>query len=440
MTDWGETMLQKAAFFTLGCKVNQTETEAAEGMFEDAGFEMVDFSEIADVYVINTCTVTSSADRKSRQMIRRARQHGQTRNNTVIVMGCYAQSSSDEILEKLDVDLVIGNTHRALLVDYLRQYQQDGIKKVYVDDIMKEKEFEKIKSKRRIRRTRAFLKIQEGCQQFCSYCIIPYTRGPIRSMLPDEVCHEVAELENQGFKEVVLTGIHIGSYGLDHKKGYLLPDLIRDILKKTESIRVRISSIEPTEVTEALLSLIAKEERICDHLHIPLQSGDDMILKKMNRPYDTDFYRKVMTMARSYMPDIAITTDIMVGFPFEEESHARHTLAFAKEMNFSDVHVFAYSPRDNTPASTYKHQVPKQEKEKRSAELIELARQMKHSYMELFINHPVQVLFEQEHAEKAEGHTSKYLKVMVYEPVAKNEYRTVLPEKIENEMLIGKIL
>ena len=289
-------MLKRCATYTLGCKVNQTETETIEGMLQDNGYQIVDFEDIADVYIINTCTVTSSADRKSRQIIRRTRNHRESRDSVVIVMGCYAQSSSQNILEDLGVDLVIGNTQRLYLLEHLNKFLADRVPRVYVDDIMKEKNFEQIDIKRNITRTRAFLKIQEGCQQFCSYCIIPYTRGPVRSKTPDNVIKEIIELENNGFHEVVLTGIHIGAYGQDLPYEYNFGKILEKIISNTEKIRVRISSIEPTEVTEEIAKLISKEERLCSHLHIPLQSGDDFILKKMNRPYDTSCFREKVQM------------------------------------------------------------------------------------------------------------------------------------------------
>jgi len=425
-------MLKRCATYTLGCKVNQTETETIEGMLQDNGYEIVDFEDIADVYIINTCTVTSSADRKSRQIIRRARNHGESRDSVVIVMGCYAQSSSENILEDLGVDLVIGNTQRLYLLEHLNKFLADRVPRVYVDDIMKEKNFEQIDIKRNITRTRAFLKIQEGCQQFCSYCIIPYTRGPVRSKTPDNVIKEIIELENNGFHEVVLTGIHIGAYGQDLPYEYNFGKILEKIISNTEKIRVRISSIEPTEVTEEIAKLISKEERLCSHLHIPLQSGDDFILKKMNRPYDTPYFREKVQMIRKYNPEIGLTTDIMVGFPFEEEENAGN--------KFSDIHVFKYSPRHNTPASKFTNQVLLKDKERRSRELISLAKKMKKEFLEKFTGREMEVLLEQKHGDYWEGHTSNYLKVLAAGNGEKNQFRKVFIEKAENEYLSGKFI
>lgn len=433
-------MIKRCATYTLGCKVNQTETETIEGLLQDNGYEVVDFEDIADVYIINTCTVTSSADRKSRQIIRRARNRGESRDSVVIVMGCYAQSSSENILEDLGVDLVIGNTQRMYLLDHLNKFFHDRVPSVYVDDIMKEKNFEQIDIKRNITRTRAFIKIQEGCQQFCSYCIIPYTRGPVRSKTPDNVIKEIIDLENNGFHEVVLTGIHIGAYGQDLPYEYSFGKILEKIISNTKKIRIRISSIEPTEVTEEIAKLISKEERLCSHLHIPLQSGDDFILKKMNRPYDTSYFREKVQMIRKYNPEIGLTTDIMVGFPFEEETNAENTLKFAEEMKFSDIHVFKYSPRHNTPASKFTNQVIMKDKEKRSRDLISLAKKMKKEFLEKFTNREMEVLLEQKHGEYWEGHTSNYLKVLTPGDGEKNQYRKVYIEKAEDEFLLGKFI
>lgn len=432
-------MIKRLATYTLGCKVNQTDTETIEGMLQDNGYEVVDFEDIADVYIINTCTVTSSADRKSRQIIRRARKHGESSDSVIIVMGCYAQASSEDILKKLDVDLVIGNTQRAYLIEHLNKFLKDRIPKVYVDDIMKEKNFEQIDVKRNITRTRAFLKIQEGCQQFCSYCIIPYTRGPLRSKVPEDVIKEIKELEENGFHEVVLTGIHIGCYGRDFSDEYDFEKILREIIANTNKMRVRISSIEPTEVTEKIAKLISEEDRICNHLHIPLQSGDDSILKRMNRPYNTERFRKEIKMIRKHNPEIGITTDIMVGFPGETEINAENTLKFAEEMQFSDIHVFKYSPRKDTPASKFPDQVPLKVKDKRSRALISLTKKMKKGFLQNFLHKEMEVLLEQKHGEFWEGHTSNYLKVLVEGQGEKNQFCKVYIEKAEDECLFGKI-
>lgn len=431
-------MTKRVATYTLGCKVNQTDTETIEGMFQDQGYEIVDFEDSADVYIINSCTVTSSADRKSRQIIRRARSLGESSNSIIVVVGCYAQSSSEEILKELKVDLVIGNTQRAFLIDHLNKFIQDRVARIYVDDIMKEKKFEEIKIKRNITRTRAFLKIQEGCQQFCTYCIIPYTRGPLRSKKPEDVIREIQELEEKGFHEVVLTGIHIGCYGKDFEYKYDFEDILKEIVKNIKKMRIRIGSIEPTEVTEGIAKLIAQENNLCNHLHIPLQSGDDVILKKMNRPYDTEYFRKKVDMIRNYNPEIGITADIMVGFPYEKEINADNTLKFVEEMKFSDVHVFKYSPRENTPASKFPDQVLLKDKNKRSRDLIALGKKMQKEFLQKFVDRELEVLLEQQHEEFWEGHTSNYLKVHVKGKGEKNEFCHACIEKLEKEILVGK--
>lgn len=436
-------MLKRMAAYTLGCKVNQTETEVVEGLFQDAGYVLVDFEEIADVYLINTCTVTSSADKKSRQIIRRARNLASARDGVVIVMGCYAQSSAENLLEVLDVDLIVGNTHRPYLMEYFQRFLEDRTPRAYVDDIMKEKEFEKVRIKPHAsskKRTRGFLKIQEGCQQFCSYCIIPYTRGPVRSKPADDVVEDIRNFVQEGYKEVVLTGIHTGSYGIDFSPPMPLSALLSRILQETTIPRIRISSLEPTEVDEELVTLMAENPRICNHLHIPLQSGDDHILKKMNRPYDTDYYRKKLAMIRRILPEIAITTDIITGFPGETETHVANTQTFVREMAFSGMHIFKYSPRENTPASQFPEQVSGPEKEKRSQALFLLAEEMQREYQSRFIGRELEILLEQQEGDYWEGHASNYLKVRVAGEGEKNQLRMVRVEKTEPNAMIGIFL
>ena len=352
----GEIM-KKVAFCTLGCKVNQYETEAISEMFVKNGYEIVDFEEFADVYIINTCTVTNLSDRKSRQMIRRAKKNNQ--NSIIVAVGCYAQVSPDEVLSIPEVNLVIGTKDKGKILENINVIKEGMDKVNLVQDIVKTREFEELGVEVYKERTRAYIKIQEGCNQFCSYCIIPYARGPIRSRSVDYILDEVNKLALNGYKEIVLTGIHIASYGKDIKNTSLL-----DIIKKVHEIdgveRIRLGSIEPTTITQEFVDEISKLHKVCPHFHISLQSGCDSTLKRMNRKYTTDEYSAAVKLLRDSIEDVSITTDVMVGFPGETEEEFLSTVNFLKEINFAAMHVFKYSQRKGTPAADFKEQVSPQ--------------------------------------------------------------------------------
>ncbi len=403
---------KKAAFLTLGCKVNQNETEALAALFQERGYEVVPAEEKADVYIINTCTVTHLADRKSRQMVRRA-----TRANPqakIVVMGCYAQTSPEEVRRISGVDLVVGTSERQKIIDLLEELPDSAAEPLTVVKEISELEvFEDIELDKLTGRARAYLKVEEGCEQFCSYCIIPYARGPVRSRPLDNALREAERLIRAGFKEIILTGIHLGAYGRDLADGTNLESLLRRLLLLDKSVRWRLSSLEPTEVTPELIQLMKENVNFCPHLHLPLQSAHDEILADMNRPYKTADYAEVVRAVRTAVPAVNITTDIMVGFPGETEKHFQEYLQFVEEIGFGRLHVFQYSPRKGTPAASFPGQVPAREKEERSRRLIELGRQSARDYAAKFIGQELKVLVEKEvQAGIMEGHSENYLRVL----------------------------
>lgn len=416
----------RVAFYTLGCKVNQNETEALGALFKGHKYEIVEFTEKADVYIINTCTVTHLGDRKSRQMIRRA--INTNREAVIVVTGCYAQTSPGEVAKIPGVDLIIGTTDRARIVQLIEEYKKAKTPQTYVGDILKVKDFEELPVDRLINRTRAYLKVQEGCEQFCTYCIIPYARGPSRSRSVENTLREADKLVKAGFKEIILTGIHLGAYGRDLPGEIDLAFLCREILQKTDIARLRLSSIEPTEISKDLLALIKENPRFCRHLHIPLQNGDDEILAKMNRPYTTEEYRAIITKIREEIPQIGITSDIMVGFPGESEENFANSLQFVKDISFSNLHVFKYSPRKGTPASKYASQVPAPEKEKRSKAMIKAGEEGLQSFADGYLGKTCDILVETPWPQGGwEGHTDNYLKVVFTGNVQKGD---IIPVKI----------
>lgn len=401
--------MKKAASFALGCKVNQYESEAIAELFAEKGYEIVGIDEEADVYVINTCTVTNFGDKKSRQLIRKVKR--QNENAIVAVVGCYAQTAPKELMEIAGVNLVIGTKDRAQIVEMVEQYDRANGVENHVSDIMKERVFEPLSIQKLANRTRAYLKIQDGCSQYCSYCIIPYARGPIRSREPQEVVAEVKRLAENGFKEVVLTGIHVASYGKDRRDTSLL-----DILKQVHEVegieRIRFSSIEPNVVTEEFAQTMATLPKVCDHFHLSLQSGCDKTLKEMNRKYDTEKYRQAAATLRKYLPKVALTTDIIVGFPGETEEDFRESYAFAEEIGFAKIHVFPYSPKRGTPAAARKDQLLNAVKAERSHTLIQLSDKMAADFLADAVGTDAEVLYERAVGDGIyEGHTTNYMKV-----------------------------
>ncbi|WP_337401621.1 tRNA (N(6)-L-threonylcarbamoyladenosine(37)-C(2))-methylthiotransferase MtaB [Anaerotignum faecicola] len=430
--------MKKAASFALGCKVNQYESEAIAELFAEKGYEIVGIDEEADVYVINTCTVTNFGDKKSRQLIRKVKR--QNENAIVAVVGCYAQTAPKELMEIAGVNLVIGTKDRAQIVEMVEQYDRANGVENHVSDIMKERVFEPLSIQKLANRTRAYLKIQDGCSQYCSYCIIPYARGPIRSREPQEVVAEVKRLAENGFKEVVLTGIHVASYGKDRRDTSLL-----DILKQVHEVegieRIRFSSIEPNVVTEEFAQTMAALPKVCDHFHLSLQSGCDKTLKEMNRKYDTEKYRQAAATLRKYLPKVALTTDIIVGFPGETEEDFRESYAFAEEIGFAKIHVFPYSPKRGTPAAARKDQLLNAVKSERSHTLIQLSDRMATDFLADAVGTDAEVLYERAVGEGIyEGHTTNYMKVHGRsETDLTNRIAKTHITRAEGEMLFGDV-
>ena len=430
--------MKKAASFALGCKVNQYESEAIAELFAEKGYEIVGIDEEADVYVINTCTVTNFGDKKSRQLIRKVKR--QNENAIVAVVGCYAQTAPKELMEIAGVNLVIGTKDRAQIVEMVEQYDRANGVENHVSDIMKERVFEPLSIQKLANRTRAYLKIQDGCSQYCSYCIIPYARGPIRSREPQEVVAEVKRLAENGFKEVVLTGIHVASYGKDRRDTSLL-----DILKQVHEVegieRIRFSSIEPNVVTEEFAQTMAALPKVCDHFHLSLQSGCDKTLKEMNRKYDTEKYRQAAATLRKYLPKVALTTDIIVGFPGETEEDFRESYAFAEEIGFAKIHVFPYSPKRGTPAAARKDQLLNAVKAERSHTLIQLSDRMAAEFLADAVGTDAEVLYERAVGDGIyEGHTTNYMKVHGRSEVdLTNRICKTHITRAEGEMLFGDV-
>lgn len=428
--------MKKAASFALGCKVNQYESEAIAELFQEKGYEIVDIDEVADVYVINTCTVTNFGDKKSRQLIRKVKR--QNENAIVCVVGCYAQTAPQELMKVEGVNLVLGTKDRAQIVEMVENYKVENGVESHVSDIMKERLFEPLSIQKLANRTRAYLKIQDGCSQYCSYCIIPYARGPIRSREPQDVIAEVKRLAENGFKEVVLTGIHVASYGKDRRDTSLL-EILRQVHEVEGIDRIRFSSIEPNVVTEEFAQAIADMPKVCDHFHLSLQSGCDKTLKEMNRKYDTEKYRQAAATLRKYLPEVALTTDIIAGFPGETEEDFQASYDFAKEIGFAKIHAFPYSPKKGTPAAARKDQLLNAVKADRSHRLIELSDKMADDFIQAYVGKEVEVLFERAIGEGVyEGHTTNYIKVKATsEKDLTNVICTVAVTKAENEELFG---
>lgn len=399
----------KVAFYTLGCKVNQYETEAVMMLFKEKGYDVVEFEEKADVYVINTCTVTNAGDAKGRKVIRNARDRN--KDAVIAVMGCYSQAKPEEVARIDGVHIVIGNNNKTKIVDLVEEYlmTEEPIKEIAN---LKETTFESMSVTCFSSRTRAFVKIQDGCNNFCSYCIIPYVRGVIRSKPMDAIVEEVNALVKNGYVEIVLTGIHIGNYGKD-LGNIELSDLLERLLQIQLLKRIRISSIEVVEINQRMLEMLKNTNLIADHLHIPLQSGSDYILKQMNRRYDSHYFRDKIEQIRKNRPDISITTDVIVGFPGETDEYFLETVQFIKKIGFSELHVFPYSPRSGTKAALMSEQIDGKEKKERVNQLLALSKELEKDYMKKFVNQSLDVIFEKNQGNNAVGHASNYLKVMV---------------------------
>lgn len=402
--------MKKVKFSTLGCKVNQYETEAMAELFVKNGYEITeDYN--CDVFVLNTCTVTNLSDRKSRQQISKIR--SENSDAIIAVVGCYSQVSPDEIENIEGVNVILGTKYRKEIVELCELAQSSNKIINKVESIGKNREFEELTINTEHSMTRAYIKIQEGCSQFCSYCIIPYARGPIRSRNIRDIVLEAKRLADNGFKEIVLTGIHVASYGKDLDNNDIgLIDVIEDIGQIDKIKRIRLSSLEPRIVDKQFLDRLSKVEQFCDHFHLSLQSGSDSILKSMNRKYDTDLYEKTVNLIREYYPNAAITTDIIVGFPGETDEDFEQTLSFVDKIQFSKIHVFKYSNRKGTVASKMKNQVSGVVKKERSKLLIEKSKYYTDKFLDNMLNQPIKVLFESKNDDGyIKGYTTNYIRV-----------------------------
>lgn len=427
----------KVAFATLGCRVNVYESEAMAEKFIREGYEVVDFNEFSDVYVINTCTVTNMGDKKSRQIISRARR---TNPNAIIAaVGCYSQMAPKEVSEIPGVDVVLGTRNKGDVVYYVNKAKDEGKAQVHVQPVLQNKKFEDLKIEDYQDKTRAFLKIQDGCNNFCTYCIIPYARGRVRSRQKESVLNQAQRLVDNGYVEIVLTGIHTAGYGED-LDDYSFYELLVDLVKIKGLKRLRISSIETSQISDEIIDLIGSNEIIVDHLHVPLQAGSDATLKRMNRKYTTAEYLEKINKIRSYLPNIAFTTDVIVGFPGETDEEFEETYNFIKQVNYSELHVFPYSPRKNTPAAKMKDQVNDQIKHERANRLLQLSKELNHEFALKQIGKTLKVLFEKRDGEYLIGHAGDYLKVKV--KTADNLIGEIVTIKIDkyDEILEGRVV
>lgn len=428
--------MKKVKFSTLGCKVNQYETEAMAELFVKNGYEITeDYN--CDVFVLNTCTVTNLSDRKSRQQISKIR--SENSDAIIAVVGCYSQVSPDEIENIEGVNVILGTKYRKEIVELCELAKSSNKIINKVENIGKNREFEELTINTEHSMTRAYIKIQEGCSQFCSYCIIPYARGPIRSRNIRDIVLEAKRLADNGFKEIVLTGIHVASYGKDLENEDIgLIDVIEDIGQIDKIKRIRLSSLEPRIVDKQFLDRLSKVEQFCDHFHLSLQSGSDSILQSMNRKYDTDLYEKTINLIREYYTNAAITTDIIVGFPGETDEDFEKTLNFVDKIQFSKIHVFKYSNRKGTVASKMKNQVSGVVKKERSKLLIEKSKNYTDKFLDNMLNQPIKVLFESKNDDGyIKGYTTNYIRVKrEYNPNLSNKIIDVICNRRENEELV----
>ena len=421
---------RSVAFLTLGCKVNQYETNGMIQSFQNCGYEIVEFdSKKADIYVINTCTVTNMSDRKSRQMLRQAKKNN--KDAIVVAVGCYVQVAKDELEAIPEIDLVLGTNEKINVVNHVEEFIKQKEKLNKIDDVMQNKEYGDFGSVTYTEKTRAVIKVQDGCDRFCSYCIIPYARGRVRSRKPESVINEVTEIAKNGIKEVVITGIHVASYGKDFKEEYRLIDLLEEINKIDGIERIRLGSIEPLLITEEFISRLVKLNKICHHFHLSLQSGCTETLKRMNRRYTIEEFEEIVERLRRNYDDVILTTDIIVGFPDETENEFEETYKILKKIKFYKMHIFKYSPRKGTKAESLKNQIPGDIKEERSKKLLDLSDKNENEYLDTYIGKNVEVLFEENDGEFYKGHTANYIMV-------KMKTRENMENQIKKVEVIGK--
>ena len=414
--------MKTVAFITLGCKVNQYETNAMSQKLIEEGYKIVEHTKKADIYIINTCTVTNMSDRKSRQMIRRAKEINP--EAIIIAVGCYVQVAKKEIENIKEIDLALGNEEKVDIVKYCNEIIQKN-KKEEIADVMQSRKFAEFGETSYTEKTRAVIKVQDGCDRFCSYCIIPYARGRVRSREPEHIIKEIKQIANEGIKEVVITGIHIASYGKDFKKDYKLIDLLEEINKIDGIERIRLGSIEPLLITEEFVQRLVKLEKICEQFHLSLQSGCDETLKRMNRRYTTQQFEEIVKRLRKAYDNVNLTTDIIVGFPGETEEEFAKTYKFLKKIKFYKMHIFKYSPRKGTRAEQMPQQIEPQLKEERSKKLIELSDKNEKEYNSEYVGKRVEVLWEEQKNEIYKGHTKNYVLVEMKAKPSENKENVI---------------
>ena len=428
----------KYAIYTLGCKVNQYESQALEKELAAKGYEQGHFDEVCDFYIVNTCTVTAVSDKKSRNLLRRARKLNP--QAVIGVCGCYAQVSPEEV-SRLDVDVIGGTGQRGQFIARMEQFYKDRQKSILVDNALRRREFEVLEPGGLSERTRAMLKVEDGCVNFCTYCIIPYARGAIRSLPLADAVAQAKQLRDRGYQEVVVTGIEISSWGIDLKTGEKTQDLIRAICRAVPEMRVRLGSLEPRTVDEDFCETLKHEKNLCPQFHLSLQSGCDETLKRMRRKYDTTRYLESCRLLREYFPDCAITTDLIVGFPQETEEEFQETLAFLEAANFSAIHIFPYSRRTGTPAAEMPGQITQGEKESRAARAAAVEARLRDRYAQGFVGKRLEVLFEQQNkAGLWTGHAPNYLLVEAEGRDLNNKRKIVEITNVTPEGLRGVIM
>lgn len=415
-----------------GCKVNQYETNAMIQQFIENGYKQVGHNEKADIYVINTCTVTNMSDRKSRQMLRRVREIN--KDAIVVACGCYAQVAKNELEKIEEIDLILGNNEKKEIVKYVEEFANKNANslKSSIEDVMCQREFVDFGNITYTEKTRAVIKVQDGCDRFCSYCIIPYARGRVRSRKPESILEEIQKIANQGIKEVVITGIHVASYGKDFKNEYSLIDLLEEINNIEGLERIRLSSIEPLIITKEFIKRLSKLEKICHHFHLSLQSGCNETLKRMNRRYTVEQFREIVNILRNEYEDVILTTDVIVGFPGETAEEFEQTYKFLEEIKFYKMHVFKYSPRRGTKAAEFKEQIGGNKKDERSQKLIELSNKNEKEYNEKYVGKKIKVLFEENKNGIYKGHTKNYLQAYLKK---EDVLEGVEPETLENSII-----
>ena len=439
-------MSTKAAFLTLGCKVNQYETDAMKEILESEGYQIVDFKDQADIYIINTCSVTNMADRKSRQMISRARKKNPAA--VIVAAGCYVQAQEDTLLQTGMADILVGNNKKKDIATIIEDYYRKKERVHEVIDLSRKPEYEPLFVTNVSGHTRAYLKIQDGCNQFCSYCIIPYTRGRIRSRRPEDILTEVRNLADKGFKEIVFTGIHLSSYGKDLGDTDLL-SIIGQVNQVEGIERIRLSSLEPRIITEDFVSRLTGYEKVCPHFHLSLQSGCDETLRRMNRRYNTAEYEEALGILRKYYDRPALTTDVIVGFVGETEEEFSQTVEYLERINLYEMHVFKYSVRKGTRAETMKGHVPEEVKTRRSNVLLEMTARHRQAYEDSYLGCREEVLLEEQVVHEGEsyyqGYTRHYIKVLIpcrdcpVELKSNRILPVILQEKLGDNLMLGKV-